>query len=106
MVMPSPRRFLPGSDAEWTGLFLFGVGLYGSLQHAVMRHLTMFGWIPADWFYLGLLGVGGSLLIGSAPMPTAEDGPTPWQARAAYAFRVVAALGLLAYMGFRVVIAR
>jgi hypothetical protein len=97
-------RFLPGSDAEWTGLFLFGVGVYGCLKLPIMRHYQLFGWLPADWFYLGLLGVGGGLMLGAAPFAAAKDeGPLPWQARAGYAFRVVAAVGLVAFMVYRVV---
>jgi hypothetical protein len=93
-------RFLPGSDAEWTGLFLFGVGVFGCLKLQTFRHYLLFGWVPMDWFYLGLLGVGGSLMLGAPPQET--DGPLPWWVRAGYGFRIAAACGLVAYVAYMV----
>jgi hypothetical protein len=45
--------------------------------------------------------VGGALLL-AVP----EDGPPSWQTRAAYGFRVLAAVGLVAYMVFKAVVIR
>jgi hypothetical protein len=47
---------------EWTGLFIFIVGAYGTMQRPVARHLTLWGLLPLHWFYAALL-IGGAVLM-------------------------------------------
>jgi heme/copper-type cytochrome/quinol oxidase subunit 3 len=70
----SEPGFLPGSEVEWTGLFLFAVGVFGAYYHAVMRHWALWGIIPLDWFYLTMLVMGSLLLLAASPL-------APWNRR-------------------------
>ena len=72
----SEPGFLPGSEVEWTGLFLFAVGVFGAYYHAVMRHWALWGIIPLDWFYLSMLVIGSLLLLAASPL-------APWNRREA-----------------------
>lgn len=95
---------MPGSEAEWTGLFLFGVGVFGAYYHAIMRHWALWGIVPLDWFYLALMIAGALLLLVNSPLApwtrtadgTQEGGP-PLR-RAALLVRAVVALVLLGTM--------
>lgn len=58
---------LPGSATEWTGMFLFAVGLYGASYRETSRHLLLWGALPLDLFYLGLLLSGALLMIVGSP---------------------------------------
>lgn len=56
-----------GNPYEWAGYYLFGVGVYGTLYRQVTRHLTLWGVVPLDWVYLGLLAGGACLLFLYSP---------------------------------------
>jgi hypothetical protein len=100
----SPR---PWDDplTEWTGLFVFAVGAYGTTHRPITRHLTLWGLVPLDWFYTALL-LGGALLMlwGSpwSPFHSHQDTNPAWWARAwlslrqAFSLMLVAALAWLA----------
>lgn len=71
LVRQRGGTFLPGSPAEWTGLFVFAVGVYGATYRPITRHLAIWGVVPLDWFYLVLLLLGaGLMLFGGAPEPS------------------------------------
>lgn len=70
---PTDFRFLPRSDAEWTGLFLFAVGMFGVYHHSVMKHWTLWGVVPMDWLYFALLLGGLGLLIATSPLAPWAD---------------------------------
>lgn len=74
------RTFLPGTLAEWTGLYLFGVGVYGANFRPITRHLTLLGYVPLDWFYLVLLVVGAGLMLFGGPpvLPDPDEDPSGW----------------------------
>lgn len=90
---------MPGSDIEWTGLFLFGVGVFGAANHSVMRHWALWGVIGLDQFYLALLAAGALLMVASSPLAPWIERDTQDANRLGRVFRVVRgllALGLLA----------
>lgn len=53
--------------AEWTGLFLFAVGAYGTIYRPYTRHFTLWGAIPLDGFYASLLLGGAVLMMWASP---------------------------------------
>jgi hypothetical protein len=59
---PSEERL-----AEWTGLFLFAIGAYGSIYRPYTRHLALWGVIPLDAFYASLLLGGAVLMLWASP---------------------------------------
>lgn len=75
--MQRGRAFLPGSPAEWTGLFLFGVGVYGATYRPITRHLAIWGVVPLDWFYLVLLVLGAGMMLFGGEVRMADDGDEP-----------------------------
>ena len=85
----SPRPF-EDPLVEWTGLFVFVVGAYGTMHRPITRHLTLWGLIPLHWFYTALL-VGGALLMlwGSpwSPFHPYQNANPSWWGRALLAFR-------------------
>lgn len=82
---------------EWTGFILFLVGLYGSLQGPAFRHLMLWGVVPLDRFYHGLLGLGALVLILACwPLGRAE-GPAGF---VAMLWRVVALAAIAATAWF------
>jgi hypothetical protein len=109
---PLEGRFLAQKDGgwsmkfdplEWTGFFLFAVGVYGTLYRSVTRHLTLWGVFPLDWLYLALLLGGASLLLlysRSSPF-FFEDGENstrePWWKLIWRAVRATICMGLLAF---------
>lgn len=69
MAAPGPQGEPPEAPrppeeklAEWTGLFLFAVGAYGTVYRSYTHHLSLWGVIPLDAFYTSLL-LGGAVLM-------------------------------------------
>jgi hypothetical protein len=107
-VKQAEPGLLPGSEVEWTGLFLLGVGAFGAHQRDVTRHLVLFGWLPLDWFYVGLLLTGATMLLASSPIAPREIAAAAHRRSPLYVvflgFRLafaMALLGLLAWYGLR-----
>jgi CHASE2 domain-containing sensor protein len=101
-TLDHPQDALPpeGPLAEWTGLFLFAVGAFGTIYRPYTRHLTLWGLLPLDWFYTALL-LGGAVLMlwGSSwsPFHPAQAAQTPLglavlRARQAFSLLVLALL--------------
>lgn len=78
LVRQRGGTFLPGTPAEWTGIFVFAVGVYGATYRPITRHLAIWGLVPLDWFYLVLLVLGAGLMLfgGTAGAPH-EPAPAP-----------------------------
>lgn len=70
LVRQRGGTFLPGSPAEWTGIFVFAVGVYGATYRPITRHLSIWGVVPLDWFYLVLLLLGAGLMLFGGPATT------------------------------------
>ena len=62
---------------ELTGLFLFGVGVFGAYHRPVMRHWALWGYVPLDWFYLVLLLVGVAMMYAYSPLAPWSKVPPP-----------------------------
>jgi hypothetical protein len=98
LVQPRGRTFLPGTPAEWTGVFVFGVGVYGATYRPITRHLTIWGFLPLDWFYLVLLLLGAGLMLfgGEPASPDAEAAAPGRGARFWLGLRIGISFALLA----------
>lgn len=94
----SPRPF-EDPLVEWTGPFVFAVGAYGTMHRPITRHLTLWGVVPLDWFYVTLL-MGGAILMlwGSpwSPFHPHQDRNPAWWARALLIARQLFSLAILA----------
>jgi hypothetical protein len=106
--LDAPHAPRPDADplTEWSGLFLFAVGAYGTFHRPLTRHLTLWGVVPLDAFY-ALLMIGGAVLMlwGSpwSPFHPAQAAKSPaghvlLAVRRAFSLLVLAALFWLAVL--------
>lgn len=88
-----------GNPIEWTGYYLFGVGVYGTTFRSTTRYFALWGVVPLEWVYLTLLAVGASLLLLYSPnSPFCLNAPPKSHSRLGrlwLGFRGVVCLGLL-----------
>ena len=100
LAPPRGRHFLPGSAAEWGGLYVFAVGVYGATFRPLTRHLLLWNHVPLDWFYLALMLIGSAFMLGSTLAADAEaerlNGPRTGWGRFFAGVRLGITLALLA----------